>query len=201
MGLFDDFDVDMDEVKEAAGFAIDDGTYDYTISEALTQNGTKNKPNVTFFIIKYDLDEAGSYWEWFTVAVDGDSQHKDAKQSLGFLKTRLLSLGFAASELNDIDGADLEGITGSLTLTTKKSAKGEFQNISHFTADTDEETAPEPEPEPDTKAADAAAKKRVAARQAARTAPSKEEEAPAAPARRRRAAAASDATVATNPFE
>ena len=118
MGLFDDFDIDMDEVKAAGGFDFEDGHYEFEISEALIQNGTKNDPDDTKFIIKYDMDEAGTYWEWFTIAVDGDSDHPKAKQSLGFLKNRLIDLGFQASALNDLDPEDLEGIVGTLELKT-----------------------------------------------------------------------------------
>lgn len=135
MGLFDDFDIDMDEVEEAGGFSSEDGNYDFEIAEALTQNGTKNKPDTTFFIIKYALNdgESGTYWEWFTVAVDGSSEHANAKRSLGFLKSRLMDLGFKAAELNDIDGEDLEGITGTLQLLTTSgkgvNAANKYQNV------------------------------------------------------------------------
>lgn len=193
MGLFDDFDIDMDEVKESGGFSFDDGWYPFEISEALRQNGTKNDPDDTKFIIKYDLDEAGTYWEWFTLAVDGDAAHPKAKSSLGFLKTRLLGLGLKASELNDFEPEDLEGIRGDLELKTTKNKKGEFQNIKNLKLD-DEGGEPDDEPEPapaprrraakpkddedDTEAQDRAAKARVAARRAARDEESDEKPAP-----------------------
>ena len=133
MGLFDDFDIDMDEVKATGGFGFDDGFYEFEISEALVQNGTKNRPDNTNFIIKYDMDEAGTYWEWFTIAVDGDPEHPTAKRSLGFLKNRLLDLGFEAAALNDIEPEDLEGIQGTLELKTTsgkgKNAGNTYQNI------------------------------------------------------------------------
>lgn len=199
MGLFDDYDIDMDEVKEAGGFDFKDGFYDFEISEALKQQGTKNDPDDTKFIIKYDFDEDGTYWEWFTIAVDGDANHPKAKQSLGYLKARLLDLGIPASQLNELEPEDLEGIRGSLELRTtngkgKNSAKT-YQNVRNVKVEGD---APEAVAEPveDTKAADAAAKKRVAARQAARS----QAEAPAErPARRRAAAPAADED-SENPF-
>lgn len=217
MGLFDDFDVDMDEVKAAGGFDFEDGHYEFEISEALTQNGTKNKPDVTFFIIKYDFDEAGTYWEWFTIAVDGDTEHPDAARSQGYLKSRLLDLGFKAAELNDTEPEDLEGIRGSLQLLTTngkgKNKGNKYQNVRNVKVehgDPDEADEPEPEPEvkptrrraaaapkeDDTAAADAAAKKRVAERREAREA----EAAPAKPTRGRRPAAASSDEDEENPF-
>lgn len=219
MGLFDDFDIDMDEVEEAGGFSFEDGSYDFEIAEALTQNGTKNKPDTTFFIIKYALNdgEAGTYWEWFTVAVDGSSEHANAKRSLGFLKSRLMDLGFKASELNDIDGEDLEGITGTLQLLTTSgkgaNAANKYQNIRNVkVGEAEAEEAPvkaEPKRRRATKPVEAdeededldAIKQRVAAKRAARAkaAPvDDEEEAPKPAPRRRRAAAEDDEE--DNPF-
>ena len=152
MGLFDDFDIDMDEVKAAGGFDFEDGHYEFEISEALIQNGTKNDPDDTKFIIKYDMDEAGTYWEWFTIAVDGDSDHPKAKQSLGFLKNRLIDLGFQASALNDLDPEDLEGIVGTLELKTTsgkgKNAGREYQNVRNVKVAKDEEPEEEPKAAP-----------------------------------------------------
>jgi hypothetical protein len=207
MGLFDDFDIDMDEVKEAGGFTFDDGTYDFVISEALTQNGTKTHPDNTNFIIKYDFDENGVYWEWFTIAVGGDPTAPRAVTGLSFLKRRLQDLGFQASELNDIEPEDLEGISGALTIATKqgrgKNAGNAYQNVTKVVvSDADGEIEKAPEPVVDTKAADAAAKRRVAARQAERA--KAEEPAPAAPARRPRRTAAApvaeDEGDEDNPF-
>lgn len=219
MGLFDDFDIDMDEVEEAGGFSFEDGSYDFEIAEALTQNGTKNKPDTTFFIIKYALNdgEAGTYWEWFTVAVDGSSEHANAKRSLGFLKSRLMDLGFKASELNDIDGEDLEGITGTLQLLTTSgkgaNAANKYQNIRNVkVGEAEAEEAPvktEPKRRRATKPVETdegdedldAIKQRVAAKRAARAKAAEaddEEEAPKPAPRRRRAAAEDDEE--DNPF-
>lgn len=159
MGLFDDFDIDMDEVKAAGGFEFEDGHYDFQISEALIQNGTKNDPDDTKFIIKYDMDEAGTYWEWFTIAVDGDPEHPKAKQSLGFLKNRLLDLGFQASALNDLNPEDLEGIVGTLELRTTsgkgKNAANKYQNVRNVkvAAPAAAEEAPAPKAAPKRRAA------------------------------------------------
>lgn len=220
MGLFDDFDIDMDEVEEAGGFSFEDGNYDFEIAEALTQNGTKSKPDTTFFIIKYALNdgEAGTYWEWFTVAVDGSSEHANAKRSLGFLKSRLMDLGFKASQLNDIDGEDLEGITGTLQLVTTSgkgaNAANKYQNVRNVKvgeAEAEEEVPVKAEPkrrratkpvETDDGDEDLdAIKQRVAAKRAARAkaAPvDDEEEAPKPAPRRRRAVAEDDEE--DNPF-
>lgn len=208
MGLFDDFDIDMDEVKAAGGFDFEDGHYDFEISEALTQNGTKNDPDDTKFIIKYDLNdgEAGTYWEWFTIAVDGDPTAKKAKDSLGFLKGRLQDLGFEAAALNDLDPDDLEGIVGTLELRTT-SGKGKnsdrtFQNVRNVKVLTDEVDDAEDESEEPVET-DAEIKKRVQAKQAERAKATARTAAKtvtkAAPKRTARAAA--DEAEEENPFE
>lgn len=206
MGLFDDFDIDMDEVEESSFASIKDGFYEFETTELMHQNGSKNKPDYTYKVLKFDLDEAGTYWEWFVVAVNGETDHKDAKRGLGNLKTRLLSLGFLASELNEIEPEDVEGITGSLQLVTTQgkgaNAGNFYQNVRNVKVNTEDapEEASEPEPAVDTKAADAAAKRRVAARQAARTAPAEAAAAPAARPSRRRAAAPAADEDNDNPF-
>lgn len=195
MGLFDDFDIDMDDVKAADGFSNpDDGNYDFEVTEAGLRNGTKKKPDDTFFVIYYSLDEAGSKQEWFTVAEDGERTAR-AKQSLGFLKSRLIDLGLEAASLNDISSDDLEGIRGTLQLVTTKNAKGEFQNIKNVkVAEAEDEDEDEPEVD------DAALKKQVAAKRAARA---KAEAAAKAPVKKRPAkpAPAEDDDEDENPFE
>lgn len=197
MGLFDDFDIDMDDVK-AASFDFEDGTYEFTISEASVRNGTKKKPDDTFFVISYNLDEAGTYQEWFTVAQDGEVTQR-AKQSLSFLKARLIDLGLEPASLNDLDPEDLEGIQGVLQLKTTKNAKGEFQNVrnvrvveggvSDEPSDYDEDSEPEVAKVATRKKAaaredsDAEIKQRVAAKRAAR----EKAEAPASTTRKRAA--------------
>lgn len=192
MGLFDDFDIDMDDVKAAGGFDFEDGFYEWEISEALRQNGTKKHPDNTYFIIKYNLDEAGTFWEWFTIAVDRDPHHKDAKRSLGYLKSRLADLGIPASQMNELEPEELEGIAGTFKLVTTKNAKGEFQNIRNFKVTGAAEDEAEDEPEE----SDADIKKRVAAKRAAREEPAKKAPAKRAPARRK----VSDDDEDENPF-
>lgn len=200
MGLFDDFDIDMDEVKAATGvIEFEDGHYDFEVSEALVQNGSKNKPDNTYFIIKYDLNdgEAGTYWEWFTIAVDGSSEAADAKRSLGYLKARLTDLGIPASEHNTIEGEDLEGIVGTLELKTTsgkgKNAGNQYQNLRNVKV-ADGGAEPEEAPEEDVVSK---AKQRVAANQAARRSA---EKAPATATKARRAAKPAEDEDEENPF-
>lgn len=161
MGLFDDFDIDMDEVK-AASFDFEDGTYEFEIAEARRQNGSKNNPDNTFFVIHYSLNDgtAGTYQEWFTIAEDGEVTKK-AQQSLGYLKARLVDLGIEPAAMNELEPEELEGISGTLQIKTTKKNGNSYQNLRNVKVG---DSPVEDEPEED----DAEIKKRVAAKQAAR---------------------------------
>src|SRR5690606_20564509 len=107
---------------------------------------TNNKPDTTFFIIDYQLededgDNAGSTREWFTMAEDGDSETKRAQQSMSFLKSRLKSLKVA--DLKGFDGSEIVGLTGTLQLRStpgKGANKGKtFQNVKSVVLDEAEE--------------------------------------------------------------
>lgn len=188
MGIFDDYGVDPDEIKES-NFDIEDGTYRFEISGAEILDGTNNKPDTTFFVVDYELededgDAAGSTREWFTMAEDGDSETKRVQQSMSFLKSRLKSLG--VTDLKGFDGSEIEGLTGVLQLRStpgKGANKGKtFQNIKSVKLDEVEEEAPAPKKAPAKKAAakveesDESIKARVKAKQAARAAAEAEDE-------------------------
>lgn len=197
MGLFDDYNINIDEVKESS-FDINPGTYNFEISEAEQLDGTNAKPDTTFFYIEYQLtdedgDSAGSTREFFTLAEDGDSETKRVTQSMGFLKSRLKSLGI--TDLKGFDGEELVGLTGVLQVVVtlgKGANKGKsFTNIKNVRldgADDEEQVAPvvkkAPAKKPVAKTAakptiskeDAEAKARVKAKQAARAAAEAESE-------------------------
>lgn len=190
MGIFDDYGVDPDEIKESS-FDIEDGTYRFEIAEAEILEGTNNKPDTTFFIIDYQLededgDSAGSTREWFTMAEDGDSDTRRAQQSMGFLKSRLKSLG--VTDLKSFDGSEIVGLEGVLQLksTPGKGANKDkkYQNVKNVRVDEVEE-APAPKKvakktpakaKAKAEESDEAIKARVKAKQAARKAAEDEPE-------------------------
>ena len=190
MGIFDDFGIDSDAIKESS-FDIEDGTYYFEVAEAEIQEGTQNKPDTTFFYIDYQLtdedgDTAGSTRSWYTMAEDGDSETKRVTQSLGFFKSDLKRLG--VTDLANFDGSEIVGLKGVLQLksTPGKGANRDktYQNIRNLRL-TEEEEAPAPvvKKAPAKKAApastakaDAAAKARVQAKQAERAAAEEETE-------------------------
>jgi len=190
MGIFDDFGINPDEIKESS-FDIDDGTYLFEIGEAERQDGSTAHPENTMFYIDYSLfnedgESVGSKRAYYTLAEDGDSETKRVQQSLSFFKADLKRLGI--TDLSDFDGSELIGLRGVLQL---KSVPGKganrnnmYQNIRNIRLDDDEpqeapvikkpvaaaKKAPARPAAKDTAADDAAAKERVAARRAARAA-------------------------------
>lgn len=194
MGIFDDYGIDPDTIKESS-FDIDDGTYIFEIGEAETQDGSTSNPDDSFFYIDYSLFDAetlepvGSKRAYYTLAQDGDSETKRVKQSMSFMKGDLKRLGI--TDLSSFDGSELIGLRGSLQLKSvpgKGARRNEmFQNIKNvrLAGEEDEaEAAPEvkkpvrkaaarPAAKADTAADDAAARERVAANRAARAAAAK----------------------------
>lgn len=192
MSLLEAFGVDMDQIKEGGGRpTFEDGSYEYTISEVRIQNGTQKNPDVTYLVISYNLDESGTFQEWFQVANDGELDARSL-QSLGFLKSRLIELGLKGDALTNVSDDDLVGIRGTFRLVTTKNAKGEFQNIKHLTVMDGDVSEDPTDYDDDSAAADIAAKKRVAAKQAARK---------KAEAAKKAAAVVEDEDEDDNPYE
>lgn len=189
MGIFDDYNIDIETVKEN-NFDVADGTYLFEIAEAEVLDGTQNKPDTTFFIIDYQLededgDAAGQKRAWYTLAEDGDSGTKRAVQSVSFLKGDLVKLGLRGASLAGFDGSELVGIKGTLMLKTGPGKNGNpgFQNIRVLNVEKAEAPAPKAAPARKPRAAakpaaedDAAVKARVKAKQAARVEETEDDE-------------------------
>ena len=154
MGLFDDFDMSEEDIK-VNNFDIDDGVYHFVVAEAERQDGSAKNPDNTYFVIKLQLENeageaAGEKQSWHTLAVDGDTEHRIAKIGWSTLKQMLLNLGLKGSELQDFEGPEIVGKTGTLQLKTApaKNGKDPYQNIRNVRVDKDE-----PEAKPAKKAA------------------------------------------------
>jgi len=181
MGLFDDFDINEEDVKTSS-FDIADGVYRFEISDAERRDGSTNKPDNTYFVISFQLedengDSAGEKQSWHTLAVDGDAEHRIAKIGWSTLKGLLLSLGIKGSELQDFEGPEIVGVRGTLQLKTgaKKGNKDPYQNIRNIHVD--DEDAEEEEALAPKKASKPAAKKAAPAKaKPAKKAPEPEDE-------------------------
>lgn len=173
MGLLDDYQIDLNEVEEA-NYNVPDDFYEFIIGDMFIKEGTKKDPNAMNLVIDYSLGDTGkSKQEWFGLPADSSSPTDKELQKLGFLKTRLLSLGATEAQLTDIDPEDFIGLSGTLEVFTK----GDYQNIKNVRIDTDDSDA---EVEVEEKAEPKAPVKKVAPKAAARKAEAAPEKAASA---------------------
>lgn len=131
MALLDDY-VDLDPI-EAPSYDVPDNIYEFSLGDARIQEGTKNDPDKVALIFEYKLqdenDKSYTYSEWFFLPADANILTDRDKQSLGYLKLRLISLGVPESEVNEVEAADLIGTYGTLQIKTTVSKGRQFQNI------------------------------------------------------------------------
>lgn len=171
-GLLEEFGIDLDEVPDAPSYEIPDDEYDFVVGDVYKREGTDSKPDAVWIIFQFNLGDSGAQKnEWFEMPRDwSDIQPKELTK-LGFYKQRLLSLGVAPEDLNNAGADNLVGLSGTLTLLTKTSKGGTYQNIYNLkVAETEEvpaapvkavrkpAVAKAPAPVPETVAAPVAAK-------------------------------------------
>lgn len=177
MGIFDEYGVNMGEVKENS-WEVPDDIYEFVVGSVWIQEGTKKDPNAQYFVIEYLLDDEGNLKksEWFQLPEDPTSPTDKELQKLGFLKTRLKSLLPDASdeELNAADEDTLVGISGTLQIVTRNGyqnvknvrVEGEPANESPDQGQSEEKVVEKPKAAPARKpaAAKAAPKQQAAAK-------------------------------------
>jgi hypothetical protein len=163
MGLLEDFNIDMKDIKANSGFEITaTGFWNFTIGAAFIKEGSVANPDKSWIIIEYILDnedgETDKYSDLFELPKDSRDLTKKELQTMGFYKARMLELGFHEDEINDIEGEELVGMTGTLEVYHTR-GKGDnsdktYANVRHVKVSTDEETTTfdEPDPEPAAKA-------------------------------------------------
>jgi len=185
-GLLDEFGIDSADIPDAPDWSIPDGEYRFEVGDYYAQDGSTNHPDTSYLIIKLLLGEDGKERnEWYPLPADAANPTAKELGSLTRLKARLLSLGIAPEAVNSAGPDEVVGITGDLTLITRVSKGGSFQNATITSIDGADETPAEATPAP---AAKTAAKPR--ATRAASAAPKVPASAPAGAA----------ATVKANPF-
>lgn len=202
MGILDDFEIDMTDIKEAGDWNVDDGIYEFNLLDVFLKKGTDKHPDTVWVIFKYGLDDDGTeYQEWFTMPEDPQSPTVKEKQKLGFYKQRLLSLGVAPEDVNTVNSDDLIGTTGVLQLKTTKGKDGkDYQNVDNRSfklgigSDRDDYDGT-----PDVPVKPKRTRKPAAPAPAAEEAETAEDE-PAAPAKPARKAPVAAETAVDNPF-
>lgn len=138
MGIFDDYGIDPESIKESS-FDFADGTYRFEISEAEERNGSTNNPYNDYFVIVFQLedengDAAGEKQNWTTLRRSDEDGNdigllKGHEVGLSILKGMLKQLGIKGSQLSNFTGEEIVGKTGTLTLkTTNRNGKSN-QNL------------------------------------------------------------------------
>lgn len=141
VSFLEEFGIDESEVVEPTGFDVKpkDDTYEFTISKAYVDDGSKANPDNKAVRIYYDLGEVefsngkvGHYeaMEYFLVKENGEVTEK-VLEKMGWLKRRLSDFGI---ELANFDPESLVGRTGAVTLKTKNG----YQNVSKVVAEPDD---------------------------------------------------------------
>ena len=113
MGIFGDLDV---QAAADDPFAVDDGTYNATIS-ACEVKPTKDESK-TGLILTYQITDEGNMAgrkvsEWKQIPKPGDA---NADNAASWLKQRLLSIGIPADRINSFEPEDALGIDVVITV-------------------------------------------------------------------------------------
>lgn len=179
MGLLDEYNVDMEEVSEAGyGKKLPDDWYEGVVGSIHIQNGSKNKPDASWYIITYLVEpDNDEYGELFTLPEDPQAPTPQEIDKLGFLKRRLKDLGVEDGKFSNIDEDELIGTRVKFELVSTKGKKGTknedkvYQNVRNLSVISgDEEPAAAPVVEEKAATRKAPAKRAPSAAKAAKTA-------------------------------
>lgn len=153
MGLLDDYNIDMEEINEASyGKTFPDDWYEGVVGSIHIQNGSKNNPDASWYIITYLLEpDNDEYGELFSLPEDPNAPTPQELDKLGFLKRRLKDLGVVDGKFSNIDEDELIGTRVKFELVStqgKKGTKSEgntYQNVRNLSViEGDEEPAAAP---------------------------------------------------------
>lgn len=133
MALLSEFGVDLTEVEEPT-YDLEDGIYEFEVGNAYVKNGSQAYPDRSWIIIEYIVGDTGvRKSELFELPKDPENITDSEMKKLGYYVQRLVSLGIDRDKVNNIEGEDLIGIRGTLTLYSQagkgKNAGKLFQNI------------------------------------------------------------------------
>lgn len=153
MGLLDEYNVDMEEINEAGyGKTFPDDWYEGVVGSFHIQNGSKNNPDASWYIITYLLEpDNDEYGELFTLPEDPQAPTPQELDKLGFLKRRLKDLGVEDGKFSNIDEDELVGTRVKFELVSTKGKKGtknedrvyqNIRNLSVIEGDDEPEAAP-----------------------------------------------------------
>ena len=133
MALLSEFGIDASDI-EAPSYDLEDGIYDFEVGNVYVKNGSQARPDRSWIIMEYLVGDNGvRKSELFELPKDPENMTDREIQRLGYYVSRLMDLGIAREQVNDVDAEDLIGLRGTLTLYSQ-SGKGAnagkmYQNI------------------------------------------------------------------------
>lgn len=193
MGILTDYDIDLDEYEaNEGGFTNPDpGWYEFQVTDIRIyskEDGSWSGIFVDYLLTSEELGVAGEEYSEIFGLPKHNPPTKQERAALERYKARILSFGFEESEVNDVDGESVRGLTGTFELEESRGRDGKkYVNVRHLTVDGAEDDGsaedgpgnrarahiePDDEPEPPkrvTKAAPAKGTAAVAPKQGGKT--------------------------------
>jgi hypothetical protein len=116
MTLLSEFGIDANEI-ELPSYDLEDGIYDFEVGNVYVKNGSQAHPDRSWIIMEYIVGDSGTRKsELFELPKDPQKMTDKEAQRIGYYISRLVDLGIPREKVNDVDGEDLIGIRGTLTL-------------------------------------------------------------------------------------
>jgi hypothetical protein len=139
MALLSEFGIDANEI-ELPSYDLEDGIYDFEVGNVYVKNGSKTHPDRSWIIMEYIVGDGGTRKsELFELPKDPQNMTDKEAQRISYYISRLMDLGVPREKVNDVDGEDLIGIRGTLTLysqTGRGANAGKlYQNIKNVRVD------------------------------------------------------------------
>jgi hypothetical protein len=139
MALLSEFGIDANEI-ELPSYDLEDGIYDFEVGNVYVKNGSQKHPDRSWIIMEYIVGDSGvRKSELFELPKDPQNMTDKEAQRIGYYVSRLVDLGVPREKVNDVDGDDLIGIRGTLTLysqTGRGANAGKlYQNIKNVRVD------------------------------------------------------------------
>jgi Holliday junction resolvasome RuvABC ATP-dependent DNA helicase subunit len=129
-------DLDMDKVANDP-WTINDGTYRMItkeVSAGLTNKGDKKGITFQWEVLQSDDDPqmvGRKYNEWLEIPQpdDPDNMTDEESRKASRVKSRMLSLGVPAAQVNTVTTGELTGIEAIIRLSTTNKNGTDYQNI------------------------------------------------------------------------
>lgn len=149
MALLADFGIDANEI-DLPSTELEDGVYEFEVGSVYVKSGSKAHPDRSWIIMEYIIGDTGlRKSELFELPQDPENMTDRESQRLGYYVSRLVDLGIAREEVNNVGEEDLVGLRGTLQLYSQ-AGKGAnagkmYQNIKNVKVGKSPSTGAQPQ--------------------------------------------------------